>query len=108
MVKLSYQELHPILSSIDTSIFDMQSLQATDVTQDEAFMILSQAVSAFYFSLTLKNISTTAAFNSENVSFASFLAMTHRLAGSHAQNDNEQVGRLLASWNNYGESVSLR
>ena len=100
MATLSYQELQPILHSISTSLFDVETLQTIDVTPDDAFTIVAQAISAFYISLKLNNISTTAIFDGENAFFTSFLSVTHRLSGHCGTISNDhQIENLLASWN---------
>ena len=64
-----------------------------DVTPDEAFTVLTQAISAPFVANTLKPVTTTADFKSTNVSF---LSMAQRLStGAHAKIDNKLIG---ASW----------
>ena len=100
MATLTYKEIWEILNYMDIGSFEIESLEAADVTSDEAFTILTHAISAYYVSSTLSKLSTTASFDNENAFFMSFLSIAERLTRvSSYESDIQQLGSQLASWN---------
>ena len=100
MATLTYKEMWEMLNYIDISSFEIESLEAADVTSDEAFTILTHAISAYYVSSTLSKLSTIASFDNENAFFMSFLSIAERLTRvSSYESDIQQIGSQLASWN---------
>ena len=94
MATLTYKEIWEMLNYIDISSFEIESL---DVTSDEAFTILTHAISAYYVSSTLSKLSTTASFNNENAFFMSFLSIAERLTRVSSYESNiQQIGN---QWN---------
>ena len=71
-----------------------------EFSSQEAVHILMQAVSAFYVSMTLQEMSKTADFNSRNIFFTSFMAMVEGWCNSHqSEIENSQIENMLSSWN---------
>ena len=72
---------------ISTSgIIETSQDDSIDVIPDEAFTMLTQAISAHFVAITLKPVTTTADFKSTNALFVSFLSMAQGLTtGAHAK-----------------------
>lgn len=102
MGNLKYHELQEVLHSMDVYSSVLQTSQEgfIDVSPEDAFTILMQAISAYYVSNTLSKMATTADFSNTNAFFVSFLSMTQGLTkGEDVKTDNEQIENHVASWN---------
>ena len=72
----------------------------TELSEEEAIYILSQAVSAYFVTAALTSLATTADFTAVNTFFLSSMYLTQALTSSgNTHFNNEQIQALLASWN---------
>ena len=95
---LKHSEIQEALKSIDSTIPETLQDNDLEVTEDEAFSILSQAIAAY--SVT-KSLTTTADFISSTTFFLSSFCLTQGITtcGTNTKVDDEQIDPLLASWN---------
>ena len=101
MCGLKHGEIQEALKSIDSTIPETLLDNDLEVTEDEAFSILSQAIAAYSVTKSLKSLTTTADFISSTTFFLSSLSLTQGImtCGTNTKVGDEQVDPLLASWN---------
>ena len=101
MSGLKHSEIQEALKSIDSTIPETLQDNDLEVTEDEAFSILSQAIAAYSVTKSLKSLTTTADFISSTTFFLSSFCLTQGITtcGTNTKVDDEQMDPLLASWN---------
>ena len=98
MRDLRHDEIQEALQSMDITLPLLETVQHDGIDlEDEVLSILTQAISAYFVTITLKSLTTTANFIASNTFFLSSLCITQGLIS--VANDNEQLEPLLASWN---------
>ena len=101
MADLTHNEVQEALQSMDITLPLLEALQHDDIdmTEEDVFMILTQAISAYYVSISIKPLTTTADFVASNAFFLSSLCITQGLTSiANKKIDNEQLEPLLESW----------
>ena len=99
MRNLRHDEILEALQSMDITL-PLETVQhdGIDITEEENFFILTQAVSAYFVTQSLKSLTTTADFVASNAFLLSTLCITQGVTAG--ANDNKQsLEPLLASWN---------
>lgn len=104
MRELKHNEIQDTLQSmnVDIDLSTVEKLQhnGIELAEDEAILILSQAVSAYFVTISLVSFTTTADFTAANAFFLSSMCLTQGLMSTtNAHFNNEQMEPLLASWN---------
>ena len=104
MRDLKHCEVQDVLQNMDINLSatDSETLEhdSIDLTEDEALSILSQAISAYYVTISIKNLTTTADFTASNAFFLSSLRILESgISGDNRNFDNKQLELLLTSWN---------
>ena len=101
MRKLTLPEVLEVLNTISIADYGVESLQENTalLSNEEALLILKQAISSFYVSTAFQKLTDTAML-STNIFFISFLALREKLVGTCPQEfDCSRIDSTLASWN---------